>query len=161
MDPLSIGASVGSLSGACLVILKNLNELVGKFRDAPKILRDLSSETKIISISLSQLRNALVSDQHSILTQTVLDPDIRNVLDVALTGCKMTLSCLETEIHGLTANIAADQKLSLSDRAKIAWKDDKFKELLSQLTRQHNAIAILQQSFQMYAVPAHVKSASW
>ena len=158
MDPLSIGASVGSLSGACLVTLKNLNELVGKFRDAPQTLRDLSSDTKVISISLSQLQNVLVNDEHSILTRSLLKPDIRNALDVALTGCKVTLSCLETEIHSLTANIGVDQKLSFSDRAKIAWKDDKFKELLQQLSRQHNAIAALQQGFQMYGVPLQQNS---
>ncbi len=153
MDPLSIGASIGSLSSASIVTLKNLNELLGKFRDAPKTLRDLSSETKVISISLSQLQNVLVSDKHSVLTQSLLKPDIRNALDVALTGCQMSLSCLETEIHSLTANIGTDQKLSFSDRAKVAWKDDKFKELLQQLSRQHNAIAALQQGFQMYGVP--------
>jgi chromosome segregation ATPase len=160
MDPLSVGASVGSLSGACIVTLKNLNELLGKFRDAPQTLRDLSSETKIISISLSQLRNVLVSDEHSVLTQSLLKPDIRNALDVALTGCNVTLSCLESEIHSLTVNIATDQKLSFSDRAKIAWKDDKFKELLQQLSRQHSAIATLNQGFQMYVFPVHARLAS-
>jgi hypothetical protein len=161
MDPLSIGASVGSLSSACIITLKNLNELVGKFRNAPTVLRALSSETKVISISLSQLGTALVSDKHSLLTPSLLKPDIRNALDVALTGCKVTLSCLETEIHSLAANIATDQKISFSDRAKIVWKEDKFRELLEQLTRQHNAIATLQQGFQMYAVPVHARSASW
>jgi hypothetical protein len=160
MDPLSVGASVGSLSGACIVTLKNLNELLGKFRDAPKTLRDLSSETKIISISLSHLRNVLISDEHSVLTQSLLKPDIRSALDVALTGCNVILSCLETEIHSLTVNIATGEKLSFSDRAKIAWKDDKFKELLQQLRRQHNAIATLNHCFQMYAIPVHAKLAS-
>jgi hypothetical protein len=160
MDPLSVGASVGSLSGACIVTLKNLNELLGKFRDAPKTLRDLSSETKIISTSLSQLRNVLVGDEHLVLTQSLLKPDIRKALDVALTGCNVILSCLETEIHSVTANIAPDQKLPFSDRAKIAWKDYKFKELLQQLIRQHSAIATLNQCFQMYAIPVHAKSTS-
>jgi len=160
MDPLSVGASVGSLSGACIVTLKNLNELLGKFRDAPKTLRDLSSETKIISISLSHLRNVLISDEHSVLTQSLLKPDIRSALDVALTGCNVILSCLETEIRSLTVNIATGEKLSFSDRAKIAWKDDKFKELLQQLRRQHNAIATLNHCFQMYAIPIHAKLTS-
>jgi len=149
MDPLSIATSVGSLSGACLLTLRNLGEAISKFKDAPKTLKDISSEAKIISISLSQLRNALVSDEYSISTQGLLEPDIRNALDVALTGCKMTLSCIESEISSLTKSMATDQGLSFSDRARVFWKDDKFKELLQQLSRQHNAIATLQQGFQM------------
>ena len=150
MDPLSIATSIGSLSGACLLTLRNVGEAISKFKDAPKTLKDISSEAKIISISLSQLRNAIISDEYSISTPGLLEVDIRNALDVALTGCKMTLSCIETEIGSLAKAMATDQGLSISDRARVFWKDDKFKELLQQLSRQHNAIAALQQSFQMY-----------
>jgi hypothetical protein len=150
MDPFSLAASVGSLCGACIFTVKRLGAAAGKFKDASKILQEVYSEAKIITISLSQLQTTLVSDANKILAQALLAPDIQNALDIALTGCSVTLSCIENEICSLTGEVDADQKLNFADRAKVVWKDDKFKELLQQLSRLHNAIAILQQGLQMY-----------
>ncbi|KAF4633673.1 hypothetical protein G7Y89_g4441 [Cudoniella acicularis] len=152
MDPFSIAASVGTLSHVCLVTVRRLGELAGKFKAASKILQDVSSETKIITISLSQLQNILVKNDNTILAEALLTLDVRNALDTALTGCSVTLSCIESEIRSLTTNIDIDQKLNLADRAKIVWKEDKFKELLQQLRGQHNTISILQQGLQMKAI---------
>lgn len=152
VDPLSIAASVGSLSGLCIVTIKRLSEVAGKFKDASKILQALSSETRVITSSLSQLHNILVGDKHTILTQALLTPDIQEALNVALTGCNVTLSCIENELSSLAAKISSNQKLNLTDRAKVAWKDDKFKELLQQLSRQHTAIGILQHGLQMWEI---------
>ncbi|KAE8453289.1 hypothetical protein EG329_011356 [Mollisiaceae sp. DMI_Dod_QoI] len=152
MDPLSIAASVGSLSSACILTVKRLCDAAGKLRDAPKIVQEVSSEAKVIAISLSQLHNIFVNDEHTILAQALLTPDIRSALDIALTGCKVTLSCIENETRSLAGKISSEQKLNLADRAKVLWKDDKFKELLHQLHRQHSVIAILQQGLQMKAL---------
>lgn len=149
MDPFSFAASVGSLSSVGIFTVKRLGELAVKLKDAPKIIQDVSSEARIITISLSLLHNILVSDEHTILAQALLTPDIRSALDVALTGCSVTLSCIKNEIHSLTAKINAEEKLNFADRAKVVLKDNKFNELLQQLRRQHNAIAILQQGLQM------------
>ncbi|KUJ12373.1 uncharacterized protein LY89DRAFT_722011 [Mollisia scopiformis] len=149
VDPLSIASSVVSLSSGCLLTVKRLIEVAGKFKDAPKLIHSLSSEAKVIAISLSQLHNIFVSDEHSILSQALLTPDIRTALDIALTGCTVTLSCIEDETRSLAAKLESDQKIKFADRAKVVWKDDRFKELLQQLHRQHNVIAILQQGFQM------------
>ncbi|CZR52287.1 uncharacterized protein PAC_02164 [Phialocephala subalpina] len=152
MDPLSISASVASLSGACAITAKKLFDIVGKFKDAPKTVHDIFSEAKVISLSLSQLHGLFVSDEHTILSQALLTPDIRAALDIALTGCTVTLSCIENETHSLTTKLDRDRKLNFADRSKVVWKDDKFKELLQQLHRQHNVIAILQQGLQMKAI---------
>ncbi|KAF8858410.1 hypothetical protein BDZ45DRAFT_743450 [Acephala macrosclerotiorum] len=151
MDPLSISASVASLSGACAVTAKQLF-IVDKFKDAPKTVHDIFSEAKVISLSLSQLHGLFVSDEHTILFEALLTPDIRTALDIALTGCTLTLSCIENETRGLATKLDRDRKLNFADRSKVVWKDDKFKELLEQLHRQHNVIAILQQGLQMKAI---------
>jgi hypothetical protein len=156
MDPLSIAASIGGLSGACTVTLKRLKEVAGKFKDAPRIIQVVSLEARTITISLSLLHNTFVNDEHTILNQALLTPDIRNALDISLTGCSMTLSCIDNEIRSFSAKIEADQTLSFADRAKVVWKGDKFTELLQQLRGQHNAIAILQQGLQMYGFLIHV-----
>lgn len=75
---------------------------------------------------------------------------MRNALDIALTGCATTLGCIENETRSLTTKIESDQKINFSDRAKVVWRNDRFKELVEQLHRQHNVIAILQQGLQMY-----------
>ena len=129
--------------------MKWLSEIAGKFKDASKILQDVSSEAKIVTISLSQLHSILVSDEYTILAQALLTQGIRNALDIALTGCSVTLSYIDNELRNLTAKIETEQKLNFTDRARVVWKDGKFKELLRQLRRQHSAIAILQQGLQM------------
>lgn len=149
MDPLSISASVASLSGACVVTAKKLFDVVGKFKDAPKTVHEIFSEAKVISLSLSQLHGIFVSDEHTILSEALLTPDVRTALDTALTGCTLTLSCIENETRSLSTKLDRDRKLNFADRSKVVWKDDKFKELLQQLHRQHNVIAILQQGLQM------------
>jgi hypothetical protein len=148
MDPLSIATSVVSLCGLCLVTVKKVGEVTSKFKEASQILLAVSSQAKLINTSLSQLYSIIVSDENAILAQALLTTDIRNALDISLTGCVLTLSCIDSEIHSLTSRVDSDQQLKFADRIKVVWKDDRFKEPLRRLCDHHDFIEFLQKMFQ-------------
>jgi hypothetical protein len=149
MDPISFAASIGSLTEGCLLTVKKVGELATKFKDAAKILHDVSSEARVITIALTQLQSTIVLDEYSVLGQALLTAHIRDVLDTALRGCRMTLSCIDVKTRSLASKVENNLKLNHADRARIFWKDDKFTELLKQLRKEHSAIGILQQRLQM------------
>lgn len=153
MDPLSIAASVGSLTTGCVVTVKKLADLGSKFNNASQNFTALASEVKLVRTSLSQLQDVLFDESNTLLSQAVLKPDIREALDISFTGCQTTLSCLDKEIRSFVAKIeAGDQNLSFTDRAKLVWKDDRFKDLQQQLRGQHNAMAIVHQGLGMWVL---------
>ena len=160
MDPLSIAASVGGLTTICISIVKKLNELRGKFKSAALIVRSLQSEVKVISISLSQLQSILLDDADAAPSQALLEPEVLSAVDISLTGCAATLSCLDDEIRSLATKLVEQEKLGFIDRVEIVWKDDKLKELSQQLRGQHSALGILLHGLQMYNSPSSITTAS-
>jgi hypothetical protein len=99
---------------------RSRDQVQGRFQNPPRRLLQGQDHHHFI----------LVSDQHSILTQALLIQDIRDALDNALTGCSVTLSCIDNEIGSHTTKLNIEEKLNFADRAKVVWKDNKFKELL-------------------------------
>jgi cell division control protein 24 len=149
MDPLSIPASVAGLTSICITIVKKLGDVVSKFKSASLVVKSLQSEAKIISVSLSQLQSILLDDADAVPSQALLQPEVLSSVDTALTGCSITLSCLEDEIRSLVAKLALDEELGFVDRAEVVLKDDKFKELSQQLRGQYSALSILLHGLQM------------
>lgn len=72
MDPLSVAASVGDLTCACLTIANKLNDIVGRYKGASQLVRNIHSETKIIGLSLSQLQSLLLDS----LDETLLNKEV-------------------------------------------------------------------------------------
>jgi hypothetical protein len=148
MEPLSIATSVVSLTSTCLTLAKLLGNVCSKYKAAPQLVTSLQTETKVIGISLSQLQRVLLSDADSLPSQALLDPEVISAINIALTGCSVTLSCLEEEIRALVDRLG--QGLTVVDKAGVVWKDDKFKDLLHQLRGQCSTINLLLTSLQMY-----------
>lgn len=149
MDPLSIAASVAGLTTICVAIAKTLCTVCDKLKGASQVVNSLRSEARTISFSLSQLQTILLGDADSVPSKALLDPELLSTVDIALTGCSVTLSCLEEEIRSLVGKLAREEGMSFVDRAEVGWKDDKFKELLQQLRGQYGAIALLLNGLQM------------
>lgn len=149
MDPLSIAASVGGLTTICVAIAKTLSTVCDRLKGASQVVNSLRSEARTISFSLSQLQTILLGDVDSVPSKALLDPELLSTVDIALTGCSVTLSCLEEEIRSLVTKLTREDGLSLVNRAEVGWKDDKFKELLYQLRGQYGAIALLLNGLQM------------
>jgi hypothetical protein len=99
----------------------------------------------VIAASLSQVQNLLHQD-------TLQNkPQLLETFDRALTGCRVVYGCLEEEVRELVVKAEADN-LKFKDRAKFLWKEDTFKELLTQIRGQQSALSLLIQGLQMESI---------
>ncbi|KAL1793642.1 hypothetical protein ACET3X_008624 [Alternaria dauci] len=99
----------------------------------------------VIAASLSQVQNLL---QHDALREK---PQLLETFDRALTGCRVVYGCLEEEVRELRVK-AENDDLKFKDRARFPWKEDTFRELLTQIRGQQSALSLLIQGLQMESI---------
>lgn len=126
----------------CIQSAKELYDLRERYKDASVLITAIYSESMVIAASLSQIQNLL---QHDALLQK---PQLLETFDRALTGCRVVYGCLEEEVRDLVEK-AGRNDLRFKDRAKFLWKEDTFKELLTQIRGQQSALSLLIQGLQM------------
>jgi hypothetical protein len=126
----------------CIQSAKELYDLRERYKDASVLITAIYSESMVIAASLSQVQNLL---QHDALLRK---PQLLETFDRALTGCRVVYGCLEEEVRDL-AEKAERNDLKFKDRAKFLWKEDTFKELLTQIRGQQSALSLLIQGLQM------------
>ena len=126
----------------CIQSAKELYDLRERYKDASVLITAIYSESMVIAASLSQVQNLL---QHDALLQK---PQLLETFDRALTGCRVVYGCLEEEVRDLVEK-AERNDLRFKDRAKFLWKEDTFKELLTQIRGQQSALSLLIQGLQM------------
>jgi hypothetical protein len=129
----------------CIQSAKELYDLRSRYKDASILITAIYSESMVIAASLSQVQNLL---QHDALQSK---PQLLLTFDRALTGCRVVYGCLEEEVRDLVAKAEADD-LKFKDRAKFLWKEDTFKELLTQIRGQQSALSLLIQGLQMESI---------
>lgn len=126
----------------CIQSAKALYDLRERYKDASILITAIYSESMVIAASLSQVQNLL---QHDALLRK---PQLLETFDRALTGCRVVYGCLDEEVRDL-AEKAERSELRFKDRAKYLWKEDTFKELLTQIRGQQSALSLLIQGLQM------------
>lgn len=126
----------------CITSAKELYDLRERYKDASVLITAIYSESMVIAASLSQVQNLL---QHDALRQK---PQLLETFDRALTGCRVVYGCLEEEVRDLVEK-AHRNDLKFRDRARYLWKEDTFKELLTQIRGQQSALSLLIQGLQM------------
>lgn len=124
---------------------KELYDLRSRYKDASVLITAIYSESMVIAASLSQVQNLL---EHAALQNK---PQLLETFDRALTGCRVVYGCLEEEVRELAAKAETDD-LKFKDRAKFLWKEDTFKELLTQIRGQQSALSLLIQGLQMESI---------
>jgi hypothetical protein len=129
----------------CIQSAKQLYDLRSRYKDASVLITAIYSESMVIAASLSQIQNLL---HHDALQQK---PELLETFDRALTGCRVVYGCLEEEVRDLVAK-AENDELKFKDRAKFLWKEDTFKELLTQIRGQQSALSLLIQGLQMESI---------
>ncbi|KAF1839064.1 hypothetical protein BDW02DRAFT_636030 [Decorospora gaudefroyi] len=144
---MEMSATVGVLVALpqCIEAAKQLYNLRSRYKDASFTITAIYSESMVVAASLSQIQNLL---QHDALQQK---PQLLETFDCALTGCRVVYSCLEEEVRHL-ATKAENDDLKFKDRAKFLWKEDTFKELLTQIRGQQAALNLLIQGLQMESI---------
>ncbi|KAL5121604.1 hypothetical protein ACEQ8H_000290 [Pleosporales sp. CAS-2024a] len=99
----------------------------------------------VMAASLSQVQTLLHKDTLRSKRQLL------DTFDRALTGCRVVYACLEEEVRDLVAQTHADE-LTFKDRARFLWKEETFKELLTQIRGQQSALSLLIQGLQMESI---------
>ncbi|RMZ73207.1 ankyrin repeat [Pyrenophora seminiperda CCB06] len=126
----------------CIKSAQELYDLRTKYKEASVLISAIYSESMVIAASLSQVQNLL---QHDALQNK---PQLLETFDRALTGCRVVYGCLEEEVRELAIKADHDH-LKFKDRAKFLWKEETFKELLTQIRGQQSALSLLIQGLQM------------
>ncbi|KAK0616165.1 hypothetical protein B0T14DRAFT_522647 [Immersiella caudata] len=71
------------------------------------------------------------------------------VLDQALTGCMVVISCLDAEIQRIIAAVADASRIRWRSRVRMVWNESHLSDLLSSIRGQQTAITTLIQLLQM------------
>jgi hypothetical protein len=129
----------------CIQSAKQLYDLRSRYKDANILITAIYSESMVIAASLSQVQTLIHQDTLK------AKPQLLETFDRALTGCRVVYGCLEEEVRELVAKAEADE-LKFKDRAKFLWKEDTFKELLTQIRGQQSALSLLIQGLQMESI---------
>jgi hypothetical protein len=139
MDPLSITVSVSSLIIVCTRIIKLSSAVSSTYRDASFMLSAITSESAVISASLTRLQSMLLSqpDRLGALAES---------LETALLGCALTLSVLQEQLGGLATETEAGE--IKPKKFKYVLEQDHLKELLQQIRGQQISITLLLQTYQ-------------
>lgn len=111
----------------------------------------------MISFSLSQLQSLLLGTEAA-PSQALLQPDVLAALDVSVTGCAVTLSCLDDELRSLVPKLEKNQGLGFVDKAGFIFKDQKLKDLSNQLRGQCGGITFLLSCLQMTSMEERHRS---
>lgn len=163
MDPLTITASVLSITTTCIHIAKDLSDLREKFKDAQMMISAICSESTVISASLAHIQTIVLSNPDALTTQLQFRPELEGAFDTALTGCMMVFSVLQDEVQSLTSSSkSASKDIGWSIKAKYLWKEENMKDLLQQLRGQQTALTLLIQALQMcVAVTMYALTCPW
>lgn len=150
MDPLSLSASIAAIVSIFGNALKILNGCCSTYAIASVIITSIYSETSIITTSLARIQTLIDRHPEVVCSHLTSQPQLLTTFDIALTGCKVIATYLESELRKLsggTNNGSAD--VDRSARAKFVLNEDTLKELLQSIRGQQQALTLLIQAIQM------------
>jgi hypothetical protein len=120
------------------------------YKDAPMYIVSITSETTVISASLSNLQSLLLRepDLPNLLASR---PELIAALDASLTGCMVLFSCLDDEMRRINPSSQAGA-ISWRSKARLVWNRDKLRELLEALRGLQMSMNMLLQLLQVLVV---------
>jgi hypothetical protein len=120
------------------------------YKDAPIYIVSITSETTVISASLSNLQSLLLRepDLPNLLASR---PELIAALDASLTGCMVLFSCLDDEMRRINPSSQAGA-ISWRSKARLVWNRDKLRELLEALRGLQMSMNMLLQLLQVLVV---------
>ena len=142
MDPISIATTVGSVVMTCAQLVKKVNEITGKFSDAPMTMTAIAAECSVLSAALSHIQDLATQNGDAFVSRLKSQSNFTTILDTALAGCALVFSVLDTQIQEITKGKDPGD-IDRIGKAKAVWKEDSLKELLQQLRGQQIAINLL------------------
>ena len=153
MDPLSITANVVGLTAKCVQTAKALNDLREKYKHANMTITAICTESTIISASLSNIQNSMLSSPDALSAKLESRPDLESTLDSALTGCFVVFDVLEAEVLRLTGRAVSEStEFSFKTKAQYLWNEKSMQEILGQIRGLQTALTLLLQVLERYSI---------
>ncbi|GME44689.1 putative ankyrin repeat domain-containing protein 28 protein [Neofusicoccum parvum] len=146
---MELAAAVVSLSCKAVIVANDLYELRSKYKDAGTTIDAICNEVEVVRASLSRVQRLLEKDSAKGID---FNDELRDVFDMAITGCTVVLSCLDDEIKKLLAGSKSQGGgggFGWKVKAKYLWREETMMDLLQKLRGQQGAISLLFQSLQM------------
>jgi hypothetical protein len=144
----SLTAAQIKVSASCLATAKALSEIRSQYKDAPIYMVSMSSETTVISTSLSKIQSLLLREP-DLWGLLDLRPDLIAALDASLTGFMVLFSCLDDELGRISSNSSSIGLLSWRGKARMVWNREKLKDLLEGLRGLQISLNLLMQLLQV------------
>ncbi|GKZ35050.1 hypothetical protein AbraIFM66950_005490 [Aspergillus brasiliensis] len=147
MDPLSISASVATLTATCAQTAKALNDLKDRFDNANLAISTICTENTLISASMSHIQSYILRNIGSVSDKLQTQPTLESTLDQALTGCYVVFDVLQSEISKLTEmeQLETSVDTGLSNKPRDVWSESTMKDIVQQMRGLRTVLDLLLQ----------------
>jgi hypothetical protein len=135
-DPLSIVTGVVGLIQASYAVSKLLANFIGLVKNAPAQAAIAVSEINETRLVLEQLQNFVLRFETADESRTAL-VQVDHLVDV-ISGCVTTYSEFEAALDRATK-----RSMTLADRAKWVWEEEKIDGLVTRLQRHKSSLSLL------------------
>ncbi|KAI8939206.1 hypothetical protein NX059_005036 [Plenodomus lindquistii] len=139
MEPLSITASVLSVTTTFVTSAVYLNEIRNAWKLAPVTVGTLCSQIKVSAASLSQIQSLLLSEKDALSDK----PELVASFDTTLTSCLVLSSLLEKYVSKIKGPVLGGSASTWKAKFRTLWNETEIKELLRQLDTQQTGITML------------------
>jgi hypothetical protein len=144
MDPLSIVASVAGLLMAAGTLTSTLSTIRSTVSNARLSIDQIASEVNDVRTSLSAVQKFLLglsSAPRRRVALIQLDQLLATLTDAVLTF---------SELEDLVSPFATGSDLSITERVKWAWKEEKVLPILQRLQRHKSSFSVMLNIVQWY-----------
>lgn len=142
MDPFKISMAVAPLVVSSTKLAMLMSAVRDSYKTAPTTLTATLTECKIIHIALFKIQELVYQNETDLSSRLKAQAPLREAIDGALTGCRMTLSALNLELDKLVEPKKGRNSLEIGFQAKarLVWKEDIMKQLLDQTRGQMSSL---------------------
>lgn len=153
MDPgsvIGIVTAVGSLVTTVFKAAIGCRSLITKYDDAPQTLLLLENECTTTKAALSYVNDFLMSHATA-LAPRLSGPSnpLSELVDVALTGCTVTLAMLDGELNSIAMS-DGPVDFSSKERAQIMWNEESLTTILERMRGVKDTIQLLLSALNTY-----------
>jgi hypothetical protein len=150
MDAASAAAAIVGLVFNCATAIKACNDLLGKFRNADRILRSMATEASTLRSALLQLQHLMMRDPVALSSRWDMESMLPQTFETAIEGFRDMLAVLIGHLEGLTRKRrAAGLQVTRVAKGKMLWNEAEMQDILVQVRAQQHSLQFLLTILQM------------
>jgi len=149
MEPFSVTANIAAIITICGSVVKIAHDIFSAYVNAPVIIQSIYAETSVIAASFAQVQSLIELMPEAISSQLTSQPQLFTTFDIALTGCKMIGTLLETELQKVLPDSADPRDVDWSTKCRFILNEDTLNLWLQHIRGQQAGLTLLLQALQM------------